>query len=252
MTTDAQIFGIHTETLHSNTYSPPPPVKAQVFGIHTEALVRLSATDFGDWVVGFMPIASPSQSRTTEIITITNGDDDGEVTGGAGYSATGNSVRIGEAGVGGLTCYAWYRFPSIPAMNQCLSARVTLTATTRRPEGNDIAEYSPGVFTPGNGYGDIYAEDVAAPVAPITNGDYFAKVVTSTKVDWTHPATEVGQEIMTPDLVDIVNELLASYGTLTAIQILHKVDTISTATERVLSVYTHEGGFAPRLELVYQ
>lgn len=126
---------------------------------------------------------------------IQTGTDDGRVTDAPSYNNSSASITIGH--VGGNESSSWYRFPvvTIPQSSTINSAKVTFRATV-----GDFGNPNPT---------SIFAEDAANPTFPTDKADYDSRVMTTASITNWNPGDWVpGNDEDTPDLVNIIQELV--------------------------------------------
>lgn len=161
---------------------------------------------------------------------ITIGANDGFSRGSGVFSTTENSILMGDTGGFGIEYSPFLLFTSfdIPVGSTITAAYIQITC-------NDFA--STGTFVDSDLYGNLSV----SPSAPTSQAEFAAKVRTSAKVDWQPGDWSLDEQVNTPSLITIVQEIVDQdgYGPGNSIQFFF--DEGSSASVSTRSFYSFEG-----------
>ena len=97
----------------------------------------------------------------------------------------------------------------------------------------------------------LAAVESASPVAPADRTALLAFSLTTAEVEWDGDA-EAGETVRSPNLAAIVQELVDSYGDLSAIMFVHSDDSSATDGRFTFETYDFDPSNPVRLWIRYQ
>ena len=175
-----------------------------------------------------------SEPVTFTVTAQTNGSDqDGWVNSGA---ITTNSAGTFVGDVGGESRSAFYRFAIPVDLTGKTIVDAYLLATGNAVSAAPVTR--------------IRAIDAAAPTAPTTLAEYTGATLTTEGRDWL-TATTNGGALQSPSIKNIVDELLASYGTVSSIVVMHQNNGSATNANNQFRSYDYGATAGVRLVIQY-